>query len=71
MTIFAIQAGAIALVASGRLYSPGTFGDHNRIVVLMEFKNRFALAEKSVLILTLAGTVIWGYGDLLVRWWAT
>jgi hypothetical protein len=67
-TLFSFLAAALAVVTSGRLHTPGTFGSQNKIEVLIEFKKRFGFAEIGLLILTLLGTVIWGYGDILLRW---
>lgn len=67
-TLFSILAGALAVITSGRLHTPGTFGDQNKLEVLKEFKKRFVRAESTLLVTTVVGTVIWGYGDLLTRW---
>ena len=67
-TLFSLLAGALAVITSGRLHTPGTFGTKNKIEVLKEFKARFVRAESALLALTVVGTVIWGYGDLLTRW---
>jgi hypothetical protein len=67
-TLFSFIAGAMVLFASGRLHTPGFWADENRITVLMEFRGKFKLAESAIFTLSVVGTVIWGYGDLVYRW---
>ncbi|MBS6035891.1 MULTISPECIES: hypothetical protein [Pseudomonas] len=67
-TLFAFIAGAMVVFTSGRLHTPGFWGDENRITVLSEFRGRFRFAESAILVLSITGTVIWGYGDLIYKW---
>lgn len=67
-TLFSFIAGGMAVFTSGRLHTPGFFGDANRIPILMEFRGRFQFAESAIFILSICGTVIWGYGDLVYAW---
>lgn len=69
-TLFSFLAGALAVVTSGRLHTPGTWGNVDKLEVLKEFKVRFSRAEIALLVLTVIGTVIWGYGDLLLKWFS-
>ena len=64
-TLFSFMAGAMAVFTSGQLYTPGFFGDAVKLHVLKDFRLRFRIAEAAVFLLSLAGTVIWGYGDLI------
>jgi len=70
-TLFSFIAGAMVVFTSGRLYTPGFFGDAVRIPILMEFQTRFRIAESLIFALSVIGTAIWGYGDLLYSWWIT
>lgn len=70
-TLFSFIAGAMVVFTSGRLYTPGFFGTKQKLDVLKEFKTRFRVAEFSIFLLSILGTVIWGYGDLLYAWIAT
>lgn len=68
-TLFSFIAAGMSVFTSGRLHTPGFFGDKNRIVILVEFRSRFQFAETLIFILSIIGTVLWGYGDLLFNWW--
>lgn len=70
-TLFSFIAGAMTVFTSGRLHTPGFFGDKQKLEVLKEFKWRFRFAEVAIFTLSVVGTVIWGYGDLLYKWFAT
>ena len=67
-TLFSFIAGAVTALMTGRLHTPGFFGDINRLTVLIEFRNKFRIAETAIFTLSIVGTVIWGYGDLVYRW---
>ncbi|QXH44238.1 hypothetical protein KSS93_15175 [Pseudomonas xanthosomatis] len=67
-TLFSFIAGGMIVFTSGRLHTPGFFGDSNRVPILMEFRWRFHLAETAIFMLSILGTVTWGYGDLIYRW---
>lgn len=67
-TLFSFIAGAMTVFTSGRLYTPGFFGNGQKLAVLKEFRLRFIIAETAIFMLSVTGTVIWGYGDLLHSW---
>ncbi|MGI9563837.1 hypothetical protein [Pseudomonas fulva] len=67
-TLFSFIAGAMAVFTSGRLYTPGFFGNKHKLDVLVEFKYRFRVAEFLIFLLSILGTAVWGYGDLLYAW---
>jgi hypothetical protein len=52
-------------MGTNTLHKPGTWGDKQKLEVLDEFGLRFSIAEWSSLGLTITGTFIWGYGDLI------
>ncbi|QGT82959.1 hypothetical protein [Pseudomonas coronafaciens] len=64
-TLFSFMAGAMSVFAGGRLYTPGFFGDKDRLTVLAEFKKWFRFAEALIFGLSIIGTAVWGYGDLM------
>lgn len=66
-TLFSFLGAALAVVTSGRLYTPGYYGSSDKIAVLEEFKVRFKWVEIGLIALSVIGTIIWGYGDLIVR----
>jgi len=66
-TLFSFLGAALAVVTSGRLYTPGSYGQLDKIEVLKEFKTQFIWAEIGLIVLSVLGTIIWGYGDLIVR----
>ena len=66
-TLFSFIAGDMAVFTSGQLYTPGFFGDVIKLQVLKEFNIRFRIAEAAVFLLSVAGTFIWGYGDLVYK----
>ena len=67
-TLFSFIAGAMAVFTSGQLYTPGFFGDARKLNILKEFRYHFRIVETLIFLLSLVGTVIWGYGDLILRW---
>jgi len=67
-TLFSFIAAAMVVFTSGRLHTPGFWGDATRIPILMEFRGRFKFAETSIFGLSIVGTALWGYGDLLYGW---
>lgn len=67
-TLFSFMAGAMIVFSSGRLHTPGHFADANRYPILQEFRWLFGLAESLIFVLSIVGTIIWGYGDLLYIW---
>ncbi|MBC3493586.1 hypothetical protein [Pseudomonas taiwanensis] len=67
-TLFSFIAGAMVVFTSGRLHTPGFWGDSNRIPILIEFRGRFQFAEAAIFLLSIFGTVLWGYGDLIYAW---
>ncbi|MHB2138316.1 hypothetical protein ACX64L_10230 [Pseudomonas monsensis] len=68
-TLFSFIAAGMSVFTSGRLHTPGFWGDQNRITILVEFRGRFQFAEALIFILSITGTALWGYGDLLFNWW--
>lgn len=70
-TLFSFIAGAMTVFTSGRLHTPGHFGDQLKLNVLIQFKSKFRAAESAIFLLSILGTAIWGYGDLLYVWLTT
>ena len=64
-TIFSLLSVTILTMGTNTLHKPGTWGDKQKLEVLDEFGLRFSIAEWSSLGLTITGTFIWGYGDLI------
>lgn len=64
-TIFSLLSVTVLTMGTNTLHKPGTWGDKFKLEVLDEFRLRFSIAEWSSFGLTIAGTFIWGYGDLI------
>ncbi|MCY1299139.1 hypothetical protein D9M69_627100 [compost metagenome] len=64
-TVMALFGGLVIPYAYNKLHVPGTWGEDEGLHVLAEFQPRFKRAEAVAFALTIIGTVIWGYGDLL------
>lgn len=63
--VVALLGGVVIPYAYSKLHKPGTWGEDEGLAVLEEFKHRFQLAEWFALCITIVGTVIGGYGDLI------
>lgn len=66
-TIFSLLAATLAIAASRNLYKPGTWGSLYAINVLAEYQPNLDRIERWAFVLTIIGTIIWGYGDLLLK----
>lgn len=69
-TVMALFGGIVIPYAYNKLHQPGTWGELGGITVLAEFKTRFQIAEGFAFVITVVGTAIWGYGDLVWNWLA-
>ncbi len=69
-TIFAILAEVILIRAKLSITPPG-FGWTGLNELRAEFIPKFERPEMLILILTVVGTLIWAYGDLLLTWLTT
>ncbi|MGH8423862.1 MAG: hypothetical protein ACRER3_16160, partial [Pseudomonas fluorescens] len=70
-TVFSMFAAAAIKVLVSRLHVPGTWGDDDGCAVLEQFKVRLDMANKMSFALIVLGTVVWGYGDVIInRLWA-
>ncbi len=61
----ALFGGLVVPYAYHKLHVPGTWGELEGITVLGEFQTQFKAAEGFAFAITIIGTLIWGYGDLL------
>ncbi|MEB2514833.1 hypothetical protein SOP85_05205 [Pseudomonas sp. YuFO20] len=66
-TIFSLLAATLSIAASRNLHKPGTWGDLYAITVLAEYQPNLNRIEQMSFVLTLIGTIIWGYGDIPFR----
>ena len=64
-TLFSFMAASMIVFTSGRLHTPGFFGSQVKLEILVEFKNYFRVAEALIFVLSIIGTVVWGYGDII------
>lgn len=64
--VFALLAITLQTAASRKLVVPGVLADKAKIEVLNRFRWRFAFCENFSFLLTVIGTLIWGYGDVFV-----
>ena len=65
-TIFALLSTTLRDLTSSFLYSGG-FGEKAKLIVKQEFQLRFALVFAVGFVLTVVGTIIWGYGDTILK----
>lgn len=66
-TVFALLATQMKAMGQEGLHEPGTWGDELKLAVLKEFDFRFKAIFWVAFILTVLGTIIWGYGDTIYR----
>ncbi|ELL1154953.1 hypothetical protein RWG76_001138 [Pseudomonas aeruginosa] len=64
-TVMALLGGLVIPYTYNKLHVPGTWGEDEGLQVLGEFKMSFKSGECVAFAITVAGTVVWGYGDLL------
>gem|GEM_PF-836298 len=65
-TIFALLATTLRDFGSNALYAGG-FGEQAKLNVKIEFHQRFSEIFVVGFFLTVLGTVIWGYGDTILK----
>lgn len=63
--VVALLGGVVIPYAYSKLHVPGTWGEDEGCSVLEEFKRMFKGAEYVAFVLSVAGTIIGGYGDLI------
>lgn len=66
-TVFSMFAAALIRVLVARLHVPGTWGDDDGGAVLDQFKVRLDLVNRMSFSLIIIGTVVWGYGDVIIN----
>jgi hypothetical protein len=66
-TVFSMFAAALIKVLVARLHVPGTWGDDDGCAVLDQFKVRLDVANKMSFVLIVVGTIVWGYGDVIIN----
>lgn len=64
-TIFALLAPEVGAIALNRLYIPGTYGDVGKLETYALYAPRFGALRYWAVCITVLGTLLWGYGDLL------
>jgi len=64
-TVFSLLVVSVSSEGLKGLWIPGQMADLDKIEILNKFKPRFAWCENIALVLTIIGTVIWGYGSAL------
>lgn len=73
-TVYALLSTTVADMGLRKLHRPGEYGDLYKLQVLDEFANSFEKVRWIALVLTVIGTLIWGYGDTvfkhIVQLWA-
>lgn len=67
-TIFALLTNQIKDVGSQALHVPGTLGDDVKLKVLAEFERHFQIIFAVAFVLTVVGTLVWGYGDTAYKY---
>ena len=66
MTVFALLASTLQADAMGRLWPQALLGDLGNRDALAFVKGKFRVCQNVSFLFTAIGTVIWGYGDVLV-----
>ena len=69
-TVFSLLTGAVISSILNRLLPRG-MTDLNIEVIRGRFQIRFDYIEWASLLATIVGTVIWGYGDLILKYFKT
>lgn len=64
-TIFALLAPEVGAIALNRLYVPGTYGDATKLETYALYAPQFGALRYWAVCITILGTLLWGYGDLL------
>jgi len=64
-TVFSLLEFEAAAFALGRLYMPGTYGDVDKLATYAAYVPRFNVLRYWAVGITVLGTLLWGYGDLL------
>ena len=67
-TILALLTNQLKDMGSRTLHVPGTWGDAVKLEVLAEFERSFDRIFWVAFILTIIGTLIWGYGDTAYKY---
>jgi uncharacterized membrane protein YuzA (DUF378 family) len=65
-TVFSLLVVSTLNEGLRNLWIPGQLADLEKIAVHEQYKPRFNWCENIALVLTIIGTIIWGYGDLLL-----
>lgn len=65
-TVFALLAATLQADAARKLWSPGFLGDIHKMAVLTSFERKFSICRNLSFLISVLGTVIWGYGDILL-----
>lgn len=67
--IFSLLVPVLSNFALRRLWKPGTFASLELIPTLNKYEPVFAAMNGISILFTLAGTLLWGYGDLIPESW--
>jgi len=67
MTVFSLLAGPGVGSILNSIIPRGMHGLRLR-GPLWPFNRRFVMYERAAMLMTIGGTIIWGYGDLIARW---
>lgn len=65
-TVFALLALAVQTAGSKKLWVPGFFIGAEKKLILESFSSKFTFCENTSFLLTVIGTMIWGYGDVFL-----
>lgn len=65
-TVFSLLVVSTSSEGLRALWIPGQMADLDKITIHQQYEPHFSVCEKIALITTIGGTIIWGYGDLLL-----
>ena len=68
-SIYALLSNTVAEMGLRKLNKPGEMGSRIKLEVLSEVTRPFEMVRWTALVVTVLGTVIWGYGDTMIKWW--
>ncbi|MEX0297077.1 hypothetical protein AAH995_27830 [Pseudomonas putida] len=68
-SIYALLSNTVAEMGLRKLNKPGEMGSRIKLEVLSEVSRSFEIVRWTALVVTVLGTVIWGYGDTMIKWW--
>lgn len=66
-SIYALLSTTVADMGLRKLHKPGEAGDLYKLEVLKEVSFKFEVVRWTALFITVIGTLVWGYGDTVLK----